>query len=93
MKVEVSLYGSLARYLPEGTQGRTVVLDCPDGATVEQVIDQLGIPKPYPTMLLVNGIHADPDTPLNEGNLLALFPPLAGGYNGVPMPKTADCDE
>lgn len=79
MKIEVSLYGTLAQYLPEGTSGRTAIADCPDGVTVEQVLDQLGIPKPYPTMLLVNGIHADPNTLLKEGDLLALFPPLAGG--------------
>ncbi|MDE2180311.1 MAG: MoaD/ThiS family protein [candidate division NC10 bacterium] len=79
MKVEVSLYGTLAQYLPKGTQGRTVIVDCSEGATVWQVIDQLGIPKPYPTMLLVNGIHADPGSPLKDGDLLALFPPLAGG--------------
>lgn len=80
MKVEVSLYGSLAQYLPEGTRGRTAIVEAPDGATVGQVIDQLGIPKPYPTMLLVNGIHADPHAPLKDGDLLALFPPLAGGH-------------
>lgn len=79
MNVEVSLYGALAQYLPKGTQGRTAIVDCPDGVTVGQVIDQLGIPKPYPTMLLVNGIHTDPDTPLQEGDSLAIFPPLAGG--------------
>lgn len=79
MKVEVSLFGTLAQYLPRGTQGRTVIMDCPNGVTVGQVIDQLGIPKPYPAMLLVNGIHADSDTQLQEGDLLALFPPLAGG--------------
>lgn len=48
MKVEVSLYGTLARYLPKGTQGHTTTVECPDGVTVGQVIDQLGIPKPYP---------------------------------------------
>lgn len=79
MKVEVSLFGTLAQYLPGGAQGRTVIMDCRDGVTVRQVIDRIGIPKPYPAMLLVNGIHADPDTQLQEGDLLALFPPLAGG--------------
>lgn len=80
MKVEVSLYGTLAQYLRKGTQGRTTTVDCPDGMTAGQVIDQLGIPKPYPTMLLVNGIHADPDTSLQDGDILAVFPPLAGGH-------------
>jgi molybdopterin converting factor small subunit len=50
-----------------------------DGMTVGQVIDQLGIPKPRPTMILINGLQAGEDTPLKEGDLLALFPPLAGG--------------
>jgi molybdopterin converting factor small subunit len=30
-------------------------------------------------MILINGLHADEDTTLKEGDLLALFPPLAGG--------------
>jgi sulfur-carrier protein len=86
MKVEVSLYGTLVQYLPKGAQGRTAIMDCPDGATVGQVIGRLGIPKPHPAMLLVNGIHTDPDTQLQEGDLLALFPPLAGGA-GYPSPR------
>jgi len=45
------------------------------------MIDQLAILKPYPTMLLVNGIHADPATPLKNGDSLALFPPLAAGHD------------
>jgi sulfur carrier protein ThiS len=79
MKIEVSLYGTLAQYLPEGTQGGTALIDCSDGVTVEEVIDQLGIPKPCPTMILVNGLQAGADTSLKEKDLLALFPPLVGG--------------
>jgi molybdopterin converting factor small subunit len=79
VKIEVSLFGTLARYLPSGAQGRTVIMDCPDGVTVGQMIDRIGIPQPYPAMLLVNGIHADPDTQLQDGDLLALLPPLVGG--------------
>ncbi|MBI2883810.1 MAG: MoaD/ThiS family protein [Candidatus Methylomirabilis oxyfera] len=90
MKIEVSLYGTLAQYLPTRTQGRTAIIDCPDGVTVGQVIDQLGIPKPYPTMLLVNGIHADPNTALQDGDLLALFPPLAGG-SPIALVRRSSC--
>ncbi len=79
MKIEVALYATLSQYLPKGSQGHKAIIEYADGVTVGQVIDQLGIPKPYPTMVLVNGIYADPNTLLKEGDLLALFPPLAGG--------------
>lgn len=79
MKIEVELYATLAQYLPKSSQGHKATMECADGATVGQVIDQLGIPKPRPTMILVNGLNASENTPLKEGDLLALFPPLAGG--------------
>ena len=50
-----------------------------DGTTVGKVIDQLGIPKEHSNMVLVNGIHAQDDAPLKDGDVLAVFPPLAGG--------------
>lgn len=79
MKIEVALYATLSQYLPKGSQGHKATMKCADGMTVGEVIDQLGIPMPRPTMILVNGLNADEDTPLKEGDLLALFPPLAGG--------------
>ncbi|PTL36203.1 molybdopterin synthase sulfur carrier subunit [Candidatus Methylomirabilis limnetica] len=79
MKIEVALYATLSQYLPKGSQSHKATMECADGVTVGQVIDQLGIPKPQPTMVLINGLHAGEDTPLKEGDLLALFPPLAGG--------------
>lgn len=79
MKIEVALYATLAQYLPKGSQGHKATMECADGVTVGQVIDQLGIPKPRPTMVLINGLQAGEDTLLKEGDLLALFPSLAGG--------------
>lgn len=80
MKIEVTLYATLSQYLPTGSQSHKASMECADGVTVGQVIDQLGIPKPHPTMVLINGLHAGEDTPLKEGDLLTLFPPLAGGH-------------
>ena len=79
MKIEVALYATLSQYLPQGSQSHKATIECADGVTVGQVVDQLGIPRPRPTMVLINGLHAGEDTPLKEGDLLALFPPLAGG--------------
>jgi hypothetical protein len=41
---------------------------------------QLGIPHDHPNILLVNGKQANPDTVLKDGETLAVFPPLAGGW-------------
>lgn len=79
MKIEVALYGTLTQYLPTGSHSHKATMECADGVTVVQVFDQLGIPKPRPTMVLINGLHAGEEIPLKDGDLLAVFPPLAGG--------------
>ena len=79
MKIEVQLYATLSRYLPKGAENRKAVMEFGDAITVGKVLDQLGIPKEHPNMVLVNGIHAQDDAPLKDGDVLAVFPPLAGG--------------
>ena len=79
MKVAVHLTATLRGYLPPGTRGDHVVLDVPDGTTVEQVIDSLRIPSELERLTVVNGFDATPDQRLVEGDVLSVFPPLAGG--------------
>ncbi len=66
-------------YLPVGTAGDNIVLDLPEGATVDQVVHSLRIPSELERLTVVNGRDAAPDQPLSEGDVLSLFPPLAGG--------------
>ena len=80
MKIEVQLYATLDQYLPKGSENRKAVIECADGVTAGQVIDRLGIPKAHPNMVLINGIHARDDAPLKDGDVLSVFPPLAGGH-------------
>lgn len=54
-------------------------LDCPPGATVQVVVEQLRIPLPLLGTSLVNGLHADLDAPLAEGDELTILPFLEGG--------------
>jgi len=77
--VEVHLTATLRAYLPAGTVGDHVVLDLPSGATVDQVVHSLQIPSELERLTVVNGHDAAPDQPLSEGDVLSLFPPLAGG--------------
>ncbi|MBC7266741.1 MAG: MoaD/ThiS family protein [Coriobacteriia bacterium] len=78
MRVELALFASLRRYLPEGETGHERTIDLPDGTTVGQVIAMLGLPD-EPRVVFVNGRHAPDDHVLRDGDRLAVFPPVAGG--------------
>ena len=79
MKIEVALYATLAKYLPPDAQNRKAVIEVKDGTTVRAVMDQLGIPQELPNILLVNGRQAPEGAILKDGEILSVFPPLAGG--------------
>jgi molybdopterin converting factor small subunit len=79
VKVAVHLTATLRAYLPPGTRGDSVVLDVPDGTTVDQVVHSLRIPSELERLTVVNGLDATPDQGLVEGDVLSVFPPLAGG--------------
>lgn len=49
------------------------------GTTVHDVIQQLEIPLSEIGMIMVNGRHAQPEHPLQDGMSLSLFPLLGGG--------------
>lgn len=79
MKVEVKLFATLAIYLPAEEEGSSAVIEVADGGTVGQAIRRLGIPDETPRITLINGLDADPEQPLQDGDTLSVFPPLAGG--------------
>jgi molybdopterin converting factor small subunit len=79
VRVEVHLTATLLRYLPPGAVGDHVLLDLPPGTTVGQVVHSLRIPADLERLTVVNGRDAAPDQRLVEGDVLSLFPPLAGG--------------
>ncbi len=80
MEIEVKLYSILARYLPPGTDGRRVFLTVPEGATVAEALDQLGVPKEQAKLVVIDGVvHQKKDMVLQTGNVLSIFPAIAGG--------------
>lgn len=79
MKVEVQLFATLAAHLPPGIPGDSVSLQVPEGATVAEVIQSLHIPTDLDCLRVVNGHDAPAEQRLIEGDVLSLFPPLAGG--------------
>jgi sulfur carrier protein ThiS len=54
-------------------------MDLDEGTTVENLFADLDIPSDSPKITFVNGVHAEPDRVLEEGDRVAVFPPIAGG--------------
>jgi molybdopterin converting factor small subunit len=79
VRVEVQLFATLAAYLPAATTGDSIALEVPEGTVVAEVLRQLQLPSDLDFLRVVNGHDATPGQVLNEGDVLSLFPPLAGG--------------
>jgi len=75
MKVTVKLFASL-RCLGQDEQ----VLELPDRTTIDDVVRILKIPGTIRLLKIVNGEHRPADYVLKDGDDLALFPPIAGGW-------------
>lgn len=78
MRVEVRLFATLARYLPEDDRG-AACLEIATGSTVADVTRVLGIPSDLSRIVLVNDRDAPDHQALVAGDVVTLFPPLAGG--------------
>lgn len=85
MNVRVKLFATLSDYLPpaQGRQGNEVALDVPVATTVAQVIDRFNLPPKLVHLVLINGFYVPPAAragkALTEGDVLAIWPPVAGG--------------
>ena len=71
--ITVLLGGNLRKEAGEGRQEFEVELT--SGALVEDLISRLGLLHDRVKMIMVNGKGATLDTPISDGNRVALFPP------------------
>ena len=84
MRVTLKLYATLTDYLPPAARTENLVrLDVEDGATIASAIAPFNLPPRLTHLVLVNGLFVpreERDTrPLREGDVLAIWPPIAGG--------------
>lgn len=79
MNIEVKLFYNLAEFLPPEIKNKKDSLSLEEGATIKNLLDRLGIPEQMTRVILVNGIRPKDGAKLQEGDVVAIFPPLAGG--------------
>jgi sulfur-carrier protein len=79
MEIEVKLFATLRDYLPQGSGRFSCKMEIDDQTRVEDILSKLEIPEEMPKIILVNGIHGKKGQILKEGDVLSVFPPVAGG--------------
>jgi len=84
MKITFKLFASLTDYLPpDARQSNVVQLDVAPDAPISQIIEPFGLPQKMVHLVLVNGTYIEPEKrlthTLREGDVLAIWPPIAGG--------------
>ncbi|MDH4051412.1 MAG: MoaD/ThiS family protein [Rubrivivax sp.] len=84
MQVTFKLYASLGEYLPaDRRQGNTMPLTVAPDASVAQIIEPFQLPMKLVHLVLINGVFVPPQEratrTLEEGDVLAIWPPIAGG--------------
>jgi molybdopterin converting factor small subunit len=79
MKLEIKLFANFREFLPPGTEKYTCWLELEEGTTIGQVLEKLKIPDDIPMITLVNGLHRTFEDRLQPGDVLSVFPPVAGG--------------
>ena len=84
MNITFKLFATLTDYLPATSRRSNIVaLDVAPDATISQIIEPFGLPPRLVHLVLVNGRYIAPElrlsTTLSEGDVLAIWPPIAGG--------------
>ena len=84
MQITFKLFASLTDYLPpEARYTNIVKLDVAPEASISQIIEPFGLPAKMVHLVLINGKYIEPEKRLTqtlaEGDVLAIWPPIAGG--------------
>lgn len=83
MKAYIELYASLMPLLPPGSSRHRREVEIGAGCTVQAFLDRFCIPEEQAHIVLRNGLFVcgedRQNTDLEEGDTIAVWPPVAGG--------------
>jgi molybdopterin converting factor small subunit len=79
VQIEVVVFATLRKYLPELALGETRKLQVSPGATVAEICETLKLPREEVKVVMRNNRQAEMDTVVEDGDRLALIPAVGGG--------------
>jgi len=75
IQIELKLFVTLARYLPSKSEAYDIL----EGTTINQLINDLGIPNGIVKLIFINGKKQDGNYTIQHKDRVGLFPPVGGG--------------
>lgn len=79
MMVRVKMIANYRLTLPPEAKNGVMELDVPATSTVFDVISRFDIPLNDESVIVLNGLTVDLNTPLKEGDMVTAFSAIAGG--------------
>ena len=79
MLIQVKLFATLRRYAGNTVPGQPIPVELPAGATLQVLVEHLGIPPEETKVVSVNARSQDVDWVLPPGDEVGIFPPIGGG--------------
>ena len=84
MKITFKLYAGLTEFLPPQVRSNNQMpVELLAGSSIANVIEPFGLPAKMVHLVLVNGSYVTPEQRLSfvlkDGDVLAIWPPIAGG--------------
>jgi molybdopterin converting factor small subunit len=55
------------------------------GTLLSEALLNVSLPEDVPRVVLLNGVQQGDDPPLDDGDVITIFPPIAGGCSGISM--------
>jgi sulfur-carrier protein len=79
MQIEVRLFATLRRIIPEIKEKGSITAEIEDGATIADLMVKLGVPADETKVIMLNFKQAEPEDPLQDGDRVAFIPAVGGG--------------
>lgn len=79
MMIRVKMIANYRDVLPPEAKNGVMELNVPDGTTVYDAVSRFDIPFDDTSVIVLNGLTVDLDTPLVEGDMVTAFSAIAGG--------------
>ena len=83
MKITFKLFANLTDYLPIERKYNAIELDVAPETTIGDLVSRFNLPEKLVHLVLINGAYIEPPLRparvLREGDVVAVWPPVAGG--------------
>jgi molybdopterin converting factor small subunit len=79
MEIEVRLFATFRDYLPQDSASFSFKKSLDKEMTVSTIAEEIGLPPDVPKIFIVNGNVVTGEHVLPDGDVVSIFPPVAGG--------------